>query len=359
MDASTLVTALNLASGSLHNIDFVKVLTHFCFTDKQFYAWNDRAATIVDLDTGLNCGLRGDSLLDVTKTFQGDVRFAEEENGVRIRCGRSNVLLPSLTAAAYVFERPELEDPATLELTGEMIEAFDQCNDSVHKDSLKPAIGGVTVEFDGDDMYLRSTDNMTVVSIRFPDVGVDGGGAIIIPKATVNQIVKVYNDLKSDLDSCTLRFDDRYVEITFIGKLKVVVVSKLIREQPFHFADLVDKIMATATDSLSLPDSFDGTVTRAAALVGTDQSSRIQFALKDRTLTINSVGQYGKTETISRLDEEFDEATVSCDPKLVARFVGRGTHLQLTRNGYDASPAIVLSRDDGNRIYLVAGYPGN
>jgi hypothetical protein len=353
----------------------IPILTHICFQGERFYAYDDKAATVVELATGINCGVRGDKLISMLKPISGKIKLKQEGAHVAI-VGRDSASgsmykasLAALSEDAYVYEDPSHRGVAHswIGLTDELIAALLLAYESVSQNAMDIDWSGVNILFDGDDtVKVCACDNMNCVTISVTTtLGHVLGGAtkrIIVPRATVAQIKRVYSTMKDkDVpDQRRLMVSDKHVAARFKSSSAelpdVKVVSKLIKSDiAFDFEGTVEKYLAQAGEWCPMPNKGGGisvSVSRAlAACDGDDEATlKVQATGKKLMMTVEASGS--QMEDQHKLQGDPGDGLVSVDPKHVARFVDVADDFTIA-NG----KALCFRRGDGD-FFMVGSKAG-
>lgn len=339
MDAKTLADALDMASGSLLNLEYLPILTCFAFEGESFHAYDDRCATVVSLDTGLNCGIRGDKLIELIKTYRGDITLSATDDEVTVKRKGSTIRLPCMPPDTFIYTAPDQRKLGgfSFPMSDAFVDALLLANESVGRDSLRPDWAGVILIIKQNSVQLYATDNMTVVAIKFPDLTpkvINGGtdARIIIPRSTIAQIGRVHSGMKTP-KTRTLLVTEKYVTARFgaeEGFPDVRVVSKLIpSEEAFDFAKLVKSYTGDAGTFVPVPrnrernedERFAASVKRAAVLCGSMSKSHMQLRIEGNILRMDCVGEFGELADRYTLPEAPGDASIKVDPSYVQRFL--------------------------------------
>jgi hypothetical protein len=134
MNTQELIAALTLAKPCLGSPDsLLPVLTHFCFFDDIVYAYNEVSAIVIALDTKLNCGLHGDTLLGILSAAGAEeVKVKTGKDDVAdINVGNGWVKVPAMKPETFVFEMPEEAPQCTVPLSDDFCSGLEACLVSV------------------------------------------------------------------------------------------------------------------------------------------------------------------------------------------------------------------------------------
>jgi hypothetical protein len=344
MESATFLDALRLASGSLAKNEYVPILTQFCFEDDYFYAFNEEHATVVNWQTGLQCGLPGAALLDHMKLYRGatlDIKRTKDHIEFQ-STSRKKLRLLFTPKKDFVYRYPELSDTPRLMIVLPLrfIEGLELALESVSKAAIEADWAGVTLLVGEDRMCLCSTDNMTMVLVNFNDVKIYEymGGTkspmSVIPKGAVEQICRVHRTLRKSLHRCELIITDTQIVVKYITSpdeniADVTVTTALIRPKKVHdFPKVLKGLIEQSTNFASLPiikeNDTDGkfveAVKRACIIDAKRKSPHMEISTEKGELRIDSQGAAADMEETYRLDTDPGDARVHCNPFFVDRF---------------------------------------
>jgi len=118
-------------------IDLVPALNHFFFEDDSVTAYNDTTAVIAGLDSGIGCGIKGETLLQLLPTLGKEVEFDSHLGEVDIRSGKMRIKLPTLSADQNLFEEPPLAAMSSLHMTQEAMVGLERCCETVSDNAVQ------------------------------------------------------------------------------------------------------------------------------------------------------------------------------------------------------------------------------
>lgn len=295
MKTATLAQALKLAKSSLLSIDFVPILTHFCFFDDVLFTYNDISAVVVDMQTGLSLGVKGDTLLGVLPTLGAEVELLSNTDGnaLELKSGKARVELATMPADAFLFEPPD--DPALLLIncTQEVIKGFARCVATVGLNAMHREFTGVTFlynEKQGVDIYSTDDTRLSHFAIDGDDVQVQKakvGQQWLIPAQSVRQLVEVFNarDLTDGKDAGpeVLALCTNWAIFTAPG---VTVYSKLMPETPPDYRGMMAQVLPPAAAWQPMPAGLVIAFKRAEVLTGKETQPRLSVRVKDKALNL-------------------------------------------------------------------------
>lgn len=376
LDCQRLVFSLELVSGCLQSLEMIPVLTHICFVDDgsgdgsaNLYAFDDKAATVVNMSTGLNCGVRGDQMIKMLKPYKGDVLLVQQAEAVSMK-GRDasgslyQATLAALSDESFVYEDPRNSGPGlSVPLTDDLIDALIMASESVSQNAIEVDWSGVNLLFD-DGVTVCAFDNMTCVVIAFPDLAVEKmlkgiKGRVIIPRPTIAQIKRVYTSVKEkdNADERRLFISDQHIAAQFRSRSSEVpdvkVVSKLIpSELPFDFIGVCNGYLDQATAFADLPSGsgdkrFESSIKRAVAACEGDEDARLRISVDGTELVLSVDAARSRLDDRHKLKQVPGDAAVSVNPEHVERFLAVAQQFSIVPN-----KAICFNR--GDDYYIVA-----
>lgn len=374
IECQRLVFALDLASGCLQTMDMIPILTHVCFQGDRFYAYDDKAATVVKMRTGLRCGVRGDTLISMLKPLRGEIKLEQADGMVTIK-GKNNGTgsvytssLATLPESTYLYEDPEHRGSnySWITLTEDIVAALELASESVSRNAMDVDWSGVNLVVDEDgSLVVCACDNMTVVTIKFPDRSLlhENEGMhdrVIVPLPGLSQLKRVFSSMrdKDEGKERRLILSQSFMAAEFSGSggtPDVKVISKLVKSvKPFDFIGLRDKYMEDANKWSDLPlgksGGFLGSLDRALAACRSDETALLRISVTDDELAMSVDAQTSLMHDVHKLESTRNppgDAAVSIDPKHLARFANTATRFAIVHN-----KALCLRNEDS---YFIIG----
>lgn len=314
MKTAALAKALNLCKGSLMGMDFIPALTHFFFTPNDVHAYNDISAVIVSLKTGLEVGIRGESLLGVVATLGEELtlELTEDEEKVKIVSGRARIELPALAGENGLFEFPDDDPVLEIEVNEDLIRGLSKCCGTVGMTALQREYTGITLSLLKGAVRIYSTDDTRLSCYEASeDVVLEATtkkGDWLIPVQSCRQFVDAWATLKKELpedEPTVLKFAEKWCSM-HLGD--TVVFSKLMPEKAPDYKAMIEKILPETVQWKNIPAGMPSALKRAEVLTSRETQPKLKMWMESKTLTI----QVGKESTLGSFREAF--TCVGIDP---------------------------------------------
>lgn len=359
MKTSILLNALQKAKLSLATDSLVPILSHFCFTSTQVYTFNDKTAVITDLQSGLDCGVKGAELLGVLGASAKEeisvsmAGGAEEGEVLVVQSGRMTARLPVLSKEDFVFTLPDITKSTSVDVDDDLLLGLQKCLTFMENDPLEPKTEGVTFKATAEGTFLYCTDNTTLTRI-----GVNTSCkpiTVILPRSTVENMVvlgklcspvKVKAQIAGDVLTVT------YQE----GQEKTVLFSHIPEEEPHAF----DKIIGTSLEephySFKLTEEFLQAVRVAEMLQknkDTKSAPEITLTLKQdgvkSWVDVSGEGDGGKVKGRAKVLEVYDtpKRPIKINPTKLLR-LNKGSIVVV------CSKCIMVDDEEENFLHLIA-----
>jgi DNA polymerase III sliding clamp (beta) subunit (PCNA family) len=331
MKASNLIEALQLCRPSLLSLDFVPVLTHFCFTGKTVYAYNDSTAVVVDFPSGLNFLVHGETLLKLVSTFDPDkeVGFEPKAESVLIKCGKAKIELAKMNLSDrkdFAFSSPDIAPAHEFEIEDTFSIALTKALETVLNDAHRRALMGALLDVTSGKVNIYTSDN---VCITWTEVKteVKGKGRYLISKLFCDQLLA----LQGKLGNGKLALSDSWAIAYFDG---VTLYGKNIPETPMRLdliiGDLLQKCdeRSWATNSSKLSSILQ----RASIISG--ESKSCTFSRTGKVLKVTAKGDKGELEeTLELKTEGSQEIEVLIDPDVLKKALDHAEFFGITEKG--------------------------
>lgn len=311
--------SLLMAKPALGKGNFVPVLGHFCFDGEHVTAYDDSIAIQVPLRTPFSCAVPGELMLKLLGTMVADDMDMEVvEHAVRVTCGRSTMKLPLLPDTAFLFSVDVLKRKrvlGALPVNGALVDGLTKCLLAVGNDPTHPAQMGVTVCWEKDNLFLYSTDNVTMSEFWFTsDAHPDGAGAFlseggaILPAEFCRQLVSLQSSIQAE---GVLEFTAETVIAHFPSAEGVLLFGKLIVvEKPLDFPAVFHRMMPNEKSKhFNIPAGWDAVFMRAAAVVN-PANPITTVSCEEGTITVESKSPMGETVDVM----ELEDVKVTCRP---------------------------------------------
>lgn len=320
MKRTTLLSALKVAAPSLGKEDkaLLPALTHFCFEDDQFYAYDDQTAVIVGLKTGLTVGLHGETLLGVLEASRTEDVEVKVKGSTATISGAGRVELPVLDRGDFVFSLPNEEPILSVPLAQDIKRALEICLISVTEDSLRPEYNGVTLRIGKSGTVLFSTDNLTAsrMAPQGAKVIARKEAAVVLPKGAAELILKLFPEEGKP----KMHLTEHIAIIEFGGAPEVTLITKLLG-QP---SEVLDKIFEQHVDGVGgckLPEGLDAEIRKAQVLTSRDSLKECTIVAERGQLVVSVSAVLGKMRAVLELPDKKLVGSVVVDPNYVARLL--------------------------------------
>lgn len=320
MNRASLLAALRIAAPALgDDTGAMPALSHFCFEDDTFYAWNDLVAVIVSYKTGLNVGLHGATLLGVLGATRAEtVELKPSKDGETYQLvGGGNVKLPALPPDQFMFNLPDDPPNSTVSLTQDIKQALEVCLISVSDDSLKPEYSGVTLLIDKTETVFYSTDNVSATRVRPPAAKVPGRvkAAMVLPKPAADLLLKLFPSEGSP----KMWVGEKVAIVEFGGDPEVTMVTKLLGAPSTKLADVFDKHVPKTF--AKIPEGFGAEIEKAKVLCARDSLKELHINVSKEQVNLGVLhATLGKMHSHLKV-EGIPDGEIVVNPELVARIL--------------------------------------
>lgn len=345
MKRTDLLAALKLAAPALGDDGAAQpALSHFCFEDDQFYAFNDLVAVVVGYPTGLKLGLHGATLIGVLGASRAeDIEFKVKGSTVAIT-GAGRVELPALSAEDFVFALPDEEPIMSVTLGPDIRAAIELCLISVADDSLRPEFNGVTLKIGKGGTVLFSTDNQTLTRAEPKGTKVPSRkeAALVLPKMAAELLLKL---LAVD-GQAKAHIGEKLAIIEIAGTPEVTLITKLLGTPSNKLDDVFKQhVGADVGASCALPEGLDAEITKARVLTSRDALKECTLVAEKGTLTVSVNATLGKMRSVLKLADKKLDGRVCVNPDFVARVLLHVSHMQI-----NSDRSLVLSAEGLSHI---------
>lgn len=347
MKLNELKTALKFAAPALSSNDFIPALSQFCFCGDMVYAWNDVTAIIVNLNSGLNCGLQGDTLLgilDASPDMNEEVDISVKEDIALLKMAKGNVKLPVKLPDEFVFEVPDTEPQVKIPLDASFIEALQLCLLCVSDNALRLNLNGVTIVVAQGKAFLYASNG--TIAGKYEGITAKGSLTAIIPKFACEQIISLHKVLVDEKQKAFVEIGKTFLQVTFPN---VMLISKLIAEKAVDFREVFDSVL----DDLALyeiPTALTPELTKAHILQGKELEKKCTLS-QDKSLRVDAVGTLGEVHSEMKLLRKQPERQTGFQPEQMLRVLPYVLKMGITENH-----RIVMQDKEAKFTYIIAGY---
>ncbi|HKX35117.1 MAG TPA: hypothetical protein VJM79_00425 [Rhizorhapis sp.] len=342
-----LLDAVNTVKPALAVKDLIEELAHVWFDGQTMTAYNDADLGIqVPFETPFIGGIRGSLLLGLLINSRAkDVELDDSEEGhMKIVAARTRAKLAVLDAERAVWQFPEINRKAALDITPDFVRALKAVLVSVGNDTSIPEKLGVTLLAD-DELRMFTTDSKAIcgVSVAMPKgKGLRKGDSIILPTAFCEQILRLcaaggFLELRKD---CAIAGNASgvlvYARLVDVTK-PLPFVETIDRHNKFPKGarfEIPSKLALALERSIVLLEGLVGETVNISAMAG---KLRLEASAEGR----------GTIKDFITLPEGVPDIEINVDPSLVKRALVLATHMAIN------SDAVVLTGDDG-LVYLAS-----
>lgn len=327
METKDLESALKLAQPCLLGVDFIPVLSHFCFDEGLLYAYDGVSATIVACETDLRGAVRGDMLLGVVGLAGPTITLKQEKDKVVISSGRSRVDLPSLQPTDFMFQFPEQETKTQFFLTEGLVKGLTLCSSGVGNDPRKPEFTGVTLQL-GKDAVFYASDNTSITKYETKETVGKKQLTVIVPKSVCDQILAVGAALEVEWPKISITVTEEFITAQFEETTpSVTIVGKLLSVKPAQFEKTIDACK-TNKPKFKIPEAFDKAVAKVSLVISKEPQKDCVLTTHREEFTVSGQGGLGKAETKFDTDHMvLHDVTVTCSPEHLTKVLSDVTHL--------------------------------
>lgn len=332
METKDLESALKLAQPCLLGVDFIPILSHFCFDEGLIYAYDGVTATAVFCDTDLRGGVRGDMLLGVVGLAGPTIILTQEKDKVVTTSGKSKVELPCLQPSDFMFQFPDQPVKTDFPLTENIVKGLALCAAGVGNDPRKPEFTGVTLNL-GKDAVFYASDNTSITKYEAKEVVGKKQLVVIVPKSVCDQILAVGKILEADWTKVAVVIMEEFITVTFDQTTpNVMIVGKLLAVKPAQFEKAIES-QATNKPKFKLPEAFANAVAKVSLVIAKEPQKDCMLTTNREEFTVSGTGGLGTAETKFDTDHmTLSKVSVICSPEHLTKVLADVTHLIVDEN---------------------------
>jgi DNA polymerase III sliding clamp (beta) subunit (PCNA family) len=341
-----LIEKLNLIKGSLSNQEIVPILSSFCFTGKEIYAFDGIQASVIKHQSELKCGLPAQLLLKLLTGYKDSIlKFEISKNSVAIKSGRSKTKLSSLGEDLFVYGTDKLIEVSggTFDITDDFILGLKKCMVSVSDKEYSQQVG-VTIETKGTSTRLYSTNNTSISRYILKEgfVG-DEDFRSFIPLKLCEQIILWAGVFKKS-EKKVIVFGRDCISVSFDeGSLYTKLNPSL---EFLDFEEILDSITDNS-DIFEVPSELDTILNRCILMSNDDPI--VDISCSEDEMSLKASGKYGNVNESIRLECELDDRDFRVDTNLFKSMLPIVTELSIAKIG----DTVVLQGSDKNYINLL------
>lgn len=327
METKDLEFALKLAQPCLLGVDFIPVLSHYCFDEGLVYAYDGVSATVVTCETDLKCAVRGDMLVGIVNLAGPTLSLKQSKDKITVSSGRSNVELPCLQPSDFMFQFPEEDEKTTFRLTKTILKGIALCASGVSKDPRKIEFTGVTMQL-GEGAIFYSSDNLSITKFETKEKVGKKQLTVLVPKSVCDQISTVVSALEAEIEKVTVSITKDFIIVQFEETTPgVTIIGKLLTAQPAQFEKIIESCK-TNHPKFPIPEAFGKAVAKVALVISKEVQKDCVITTNGEEFTVSGKGGLGQAET--KFDTghiRLPEITTVCSPEHLTQVLGDATHL--------------------------------
>ncbi len=328
MDRKKLIDTLDLLRPALAARDLVPIFTHFCFDDKRIYAFSDYLGIIAPLKTGMEVGLRGETilgLLNTTKTDEIEFETDEEGDEVIITFGKSRIQIPFLLKDEFLFEDPNSDEwEVNTKLTSDLIAGFNICLNTAGSDTAQPGHMGVTII--GNRLYSCDADSITRFIVN--DMKNKSNKAYNIPKDFCSSLIKIIG--KTNQTSGRLFLNDNWAVVELKNGYKVY--GKVIKsDNPVDFEDELQQSIGPKPKYIAIPKGLKDALARAQ-VVSDPQTLITNISIIKNRMKIHTESGLGVVDDDLSFKGKQDKLSIAVGPELIIKAINICDEMTINEN---------------------------
>ncbi len=355
MERNALVDTLEIVKPALSKEELLPILTHFCFTGDEVFAYNDIIAIKSVFQTNFSGALSGEILLNLLKISKGEELLIRQMNDVvqftvRDESGRTNSFKqPLLDKDEFLCEFPdENELPKQyIEIDEEFIAGIKKCLRSVSSQfSMKSNISGVTLD-SSKSITLYSTDVVSISRVHLSTPLSKNQSPIlrVLPKAFCDALLHLWSK-KSPNNVPKVYFGDSFLLADF-GEHSVL--SKVLNTKPKHFKkDYTDIIEDDMGEYYEIPEYFTQAIAKARILL--KRTGKTILRCENNELSLETDAMYGSSSDSCQVNKQ-EDIEYMVDPDIIGLCLKDVTHMYVTDraiifNGGDYTYYVAVGEED-------------
>ena len=326
MKTADLLFALNAAKTSLVGVDFIPILSHFCFAGDTVYAYDDVSAVIVSLETGIHGAVKGSTLLGILQTCGEEVELVQKALTLTIKTDTGETDLPMLSEKEFLFKFPEDASDWEIALDDTLKEAFSRCIVTVGRDPRRPEFIGVTfMHGKGQGALLYSTDNISLsrYTVGEPkNINV----RVVIPRPAVQQALDLS---KLTTEPPLLGMSDTNVIFSFNTTPPIFVIARLMEFKGTDFEAVINQ-HSDGYVGFEVPADLERVIERSCVVLSKAAEKNTLLAVNDKTLSINTETELGRAGTNLAISAKVPKAQVVVNAEILRRVLSLTKEMGVT-----------------------------
>lgn len=326
MKTADLMFALNAAKTSLVGVDFIPILSHFCFTGDTVYAYDDVSAVIVSFETGIKGAVKGDTLLGILGTCGEEVELSQKGLTLTVKTDTGNIDLPMLSEKDFLFKFPEDESDWETPLDDTLKEALSLCSVTVGRDPRRPEFIGITFMHDtSSGAVLYSTDN---ISLSRYTVGKPKNISVrvVLPKPAVQQALDL---AKLTKETPLLGMSATTAIFSFNTTPPIFVIARLMEYKGTDFESIIDQ-HTSGYHGFEVPVDLERIIDRACVVLNKSAEKNTTLVVDGNMLSINTETALGKAGSNLEISAKVPKAQVVVNAEILRRVLSLTKEMSIT-----------------------------
>lgn len=323
MKRNDLLLALNAAKSSLVGVDFIPILSHFCFAEGMVYAYDDISAVILDCEgvEHLKGGVRGEMFLGVLQTCAEEITLRQKSETLTLETDNGKVDFPMLPDSEFLFSMPDMSGAFQIPVTEEFLSALALCAATVGRDPRRPEFVGITLALGKKECCMYSTDNVTFSKYTLEGLKGIAPTTLVLPKSTADQVLALAKLCAKDVAiemACTKEhalFTIPAAQGTTTG---INVVSKLLEYKNTDFEKVIREVVPTE-GFVEIPPDLRAVVQRACVLLNKSVEKDMQIGVKKGALVTHTKTEFGEAGGALPLKQKIPDVQVTVNAEMLAR----------------------------------------
>lgn len=328
-----LLSVIETLKPAINDNSTVAELSCVWFKDGKASAYNDVIGVEVPMSMPFMGGMKGSivsGLLASSTAEEVDITVSKES--MTLRSGPTKAKLASFPSNRQIWTAPELPDDIWFTPSGDFLSSLSKVMVSTSKKANNVDEMGVTFILDDENLYLYTTDNLSVSKSVVP--------LEVAPELPFNRalVPAVFCELLLKMARGEEKVQLAFLPGGVIARLgqKIAFGRYMESSLPADFARIYkDNVPPDGLSAIALPKTLTLALDRAAILLGKsgveDKSNYVEFHAEGKTLHMYTRTDHGTLDEDLELDGEHEDAQQKFNPKLVKRVLDQSTHFAVTR----------------------------
>lgn len=326
MKTADLLFVLNAAKTSLVGVDFIPILSHFCFAGDTVHAYDDVSAVIVALETGIKGAVKGDTLLGILGTCGEEVELVQKGLTLTIKTDTGDTDLPMLSEKEFLFKFPDDASSWETPLDDTFKEALSRCSVTVGRDPRRPEFIGITIMHGrGPGALFYSTDNISLSRYTVGEPKNINARAVL-PKPAVEQAL---NLAKLTEEAPSLGMSGTTAIFSFATTPPIFVIARLMEFKGTDFEAVISQ-HSEGYAGFDVPADLERVIERNCVILNKSAEKNTTLSVNDKTLSINTETALGKAGTNLAISAKVPQAKVVVNAEMLRRVLSLATEMGVT-----------------------------